>query len=368
MTSPIDDREYLRPPEEFPAPAEQVTPPPPEFGGGGQAAPSAGKKRKHHWLAAAMAAGLLSTVALFSGVETAAVEPLASPTPAVEAAAATEKSLPGSDPTPSPSPVPTDTPTPTPAPTAVPTPTTAPAPGVQLTFYRTSEVYHGQVVLTASESMEAVTVRLFDRVLQEPIWTYDLTGEDMARGVYAFSNYDLYAGEFVQSHLDQVRQGYEPDPVLEVAYTFRTDDGETTLTERTEAADELWVSARYDLKDPGEDFLSYFLEETTYPDCFVVRVEGTPYEDLHVSYGEDGALGSGDVSVTLLADGQPVPVEGCHLERTETTYDGGTLYAYAFVIPRPDSFPDHGAVEIRVTRRLIHYPDHTVTDIKTVEY
>ena len=115
-----DDREYLRPPEEYPTATSQIAPPPEEFGDGRETAPSAKKKRKYHWLAAAVAAGLLSTVAMFSDTQKALQEPIVSPTPQAVVAAVTPS--PTLDHTPSPSPVPTAEPTMT----AEPTPSRSP--------------------------------------------------------------------------------------------------------------------------------------------------------------------------------------------------------------------------------------------------
>ena len=81
--------------------------------------------------------------------------------------------------------------------------------------------------------MESVTVRMVDRVLGETIWEYAFAEEDMERGVYTLSGYDLYAGEFMQKHWDQLMQGYEPDPVLEVSYTIPTDHGPATSSRVT---------------------------------------------------------------------------------------------------------------------------------------
>ena len=372
-----DDREYLRPPEEYPTAASQIAPPPEEYGDGRETAPSAKKKQKYHWLAAAVAAGLLSTVALFSDVEKSILEPFASPTPMAMVAAATP--TPGSDRTPSPtldhtpspSPVPTAEPTMTAEPTPSPKPTPEPVttPGARLVFYKTSEVYHLQVMLDAQDKMEAVTVRLIDRGNGETMWEHELSEDEIAFGWYALSNYDLYASEYAWNHMDQVRQGYEPEPVLEVTYTARGDDGTAeTVTEQAEAAYELWISARYDLMDPSQDFLSYFMEETTYPDCFVVRIDPSPYGDLTISYGKDVELQPGDVSVTVKVDGQELPADSCYVEKTEIIRGGDKFYSYAFVMPRPDSFPEHGTAQIEITRRLISYSNHTRSDLKTVEY
>lgn len=402
-----NDTEYPRPPEEFPVPGAQTAPLPPEFGDEARAEAAPNKKRKFHWLAAALATGLLSTVAFFGEAGQQALEvldlstptplpavivathtpqptaastaeptvaPTPEPTPAPTATptpepTATATPTPTPLPTPSPSPVPTPTPTVTPTPTPQPTPEPVISPEAQLIFYRTSEVYHLQVLLQAQEKMTAVAVRMIDRGNGETMWEHELTEDEISFGWYVLSNYDLYASEYVWNHMDQVRQGYEPDPVLEVTYTARSDDGvEETVTEQAEAAYELWIGARYDLKDPTKDFLSYFLEETTYPDCFVVRIDPSPYGDLAMSYGTGAELRPGDVAVTVSIDGQTLPGEGWHLEKTETTYPEGTLYAYALVIPRPASCPDQGTAEVTIQRRLISYPSHTRSDIKTVEF
>lgn len=245
----------------------------------------------------------------------------------------------------------------------------SPEPDAQLVFYRTSEVYHLQVLLEGQESITAVTVRMVDRGNGETIWEHALTAEEIASGAFEMKDYDLYAGEYIESRWDQVMQGYEPDPILQVTYTAVGADGaEETVTREAEAAYELWVSSRYDLKDPADDFLSYFMEQTTYPDSFVIRIEDTPYGELNISYGEDAALQPGDVAVTITVNGQTLSGEGARLVRTETVYDEGSLYAYAFVVPRPASLPEQGTAQITITRRLISYPDATRTDQKTVEY
>lgn len=211
-------------------------------------------------------------------------------------------------------------------------------------------------------------MRLWDPVQEETIWAYDLTAEDIARGEYMFSDYDLYGEEYVQAHLDLLREGYEPNPLLEVTYTVLTEGGEETRSIRAEAAYEVWIGARYDLKDPAEDFLSYFMEETTYPDSFVLRIDPCPYGDLTISYGGDAELQPGDVAVTVTVNGQTLSGEGAHLEKNVMFSSEGILFAYAYVIPRPASCPEQGTAELSVTRRLSSYPEITRTDVKTIEY
>lgn len=243
-----------------------------------------------------------------------------------------------------------------------------PRPEAQIVFYRTSEVYHGQVRFTVPALLETVVVRMWDRGLEEEIWSHDLTQEELSRGEYAFSDYDLFSGDYVEKHLDQLREGYEPDPVLEVIYTFRAETGTETVTEQAEPAYEPWISARYDLQDPSEDFLAYFMEQTTYPDCFVVRIEDTPYGDLHVAYGEEGDLPAGGVAVTITVDGRALPGDDCRLETETFEYEGTTFYTYLLIVPRPEDFPAEGTAQITIARRLLSYPDITRRDIKEVTF
>ncbi len=377
MRTPQNDSEFRRPPEEFPSPAAQFVPPPPEYGDGEWAAPAAKKKKKYHWLAAALAAGLLSTVAMFGETERALLEPFVSPAPVLAEASAAPEPTPVPAPAATPTPEIRITPAPTAAPTAEPTatptaeptaaPTAEPTPSVEAVFYRTSEVYHSRISLNVPRLFEAVTFRLWDGVLQETIWEHALTEEELAQGVYELSNFDLAKSEFAQKHWDRLMEGYEPDPVLEVVYTVRTAAGPETFTERFEVVDELRISVRYDLKDPEEDLLHYFLEETTYPDCFVLRIDPSPFGELNVIYGEDAALRPGDVAVTLTVDGQPIPAETCRLEVTSRTRGDQTLYAYAFVMPRPASFPDHGTADVRIMRKLLSF-DLIVVKPSTLTY
>ena len=224
------------------------------------------------------------------------------------------------------------------------------------------------MTLEGQDRISAVTVRMWDRELEEVMWTYDLTTAQIAQGRYTMPEFDLGASEFAQKHWDQLMAGYMPEPVLQVIYTAKTENGEETFTEEAEAAYELWVSGRYDLKDPEEDFLHSFMEQTTYPDCFVVRIEDTPFGEIRMSYGEGEELEPGDVSVILKADGKILSGDGWHMEKTETVYDEGTFYAYALVVPRPADLPEHGSIELTVTRRLIHYPTQTTEETKTIEY
>ncbi len=223
------------------------------------------------------------------------------------------------------------------------------------------------MVLANQGRVENVSLRLLDRGLQETIWEYAFTPEDIARGEFTLSGYDLYAGEFAQQHMDLLRQGYAFDPVLEVAYSVASPDGAETQSFQAEPAPELWVSARYDLVNPQDDFLNYFMEQTTYPDSFVVRIDPIPVEGIRIVYDESSPLSPGDVSVRLFVNGQEMTADAGHLEVEPLTYDGESFYAYAFVLPRPDSWPDHGTATIEITQKLLHY-DSTYTKTLTVEY
>lgn len=347
MRTAQNDSEYPRPPEEFPPAAGPSVPP--EFEGGSGGASARKKKKKYHWLAAAIAAGLLSTVAMFGETAREVLSVITPQTSVAAAAAAT----------------PSPTYSPTIVPTAVPTPAPTPAPLVQTVFYRTSEVYHGRVELTSPRAFSAVTVRLVSDTLGETIWEHSLTAEDLAMGYYAFSDFNLMACDFVQDRWEQIELvNFALDPVLEVACTLQ--DG-SAFTERIEPMEELWISVRYDLKDPSEDFMAYFLEETTYPDSFVVRIERTTLGDLDIRYGDGEGLAPGAVAVTIDVGGRLIPLEGCRLEVDRETRDGETYYWYAYVLPRPADFPEHGTAVVTLAQRLLNF-DLTVVRTRIIEY
>ena len=215
--------------------------------------------------------------------------------------------------------------------------------------------------------MDAVTVRIWDRGLDEAIWEHALTAEEIAQGWYAFHDIDLSQTEYGRKHFDQLMEGYWPDPILEVICTVRTDAGAEPLTKQAEVTDELSISARYDLKDPAEDFFHYFLEKTTYPDCFVIRTDPTPYGNIRIVYGEPVDPSPGDVAVTFVVNGQPISANACRLVVTPVAYGDQTLYAYAFVIPRPAALPDHGTVQLWILQQLLS-ADLTHTKFLTIEY
>ena len=353
MRTAKNDSEYLRPPEEFPPAAAQSEPLPPEFGGGSGGASAKKKKRKYHWLAAALAAGLLSTVAMFGDTAQEVLTIIAPQASAVVEATA------------APSPTPALSPAPTAAPTPSPTPAPTPVPQVETVFYRTSEVYHGRVELTSPRSFAEVTIRFVSNTLGETIWEYSLTEEDLAAGFYAFSDYNLMASDFVQDRWKTLELvNFALDPVLEVVCTLQ--DG-STFAQQIEPMEELWISVRYDLADPAEDFMAYFLGEKTYPDCFVVRIDRTTLGKLNIRWGEDMGLPPGDVAVTVAVDGRVIPLEGCRMEVESEKHDGETYYWYAYILPRPADFPEHGEAVVTFSQRLLNF-DLTVVRTRTIEY
>ena len=96
-------------------------------------------------------------------------------------------------------------------------------------------------------------------------------------------------------------------------------------------------------------------------------MDPSPYGELNILYGESGELQPGDVSVTLTVDGETLSGDGWHMEKTVIVREEGTFYAYALVIPRPASCPEHGSVHVWIVQRLLHF-ESIVTRIMTVEY
>lgn len=226
-----------------------------------------------------------------------------------------------------------------------------------MVFYRTSEVYHGSIALNVPTLFEQVTVRMVDRAIDETIWAHELSSEELSAGSWAFSEYDLYrelySGDYIEAHQSQIGENYEPDPILAVDYTLRGAPELVTLT--AEAKGELWASVRYDLADPAEDFISYFMEETTYPDCFVLRVDPINLAGMNLVYGEGADLRPGDMAVTVTVDGIPLPAETCRMEVETEEYRGMTFYTYVLVMPRPETFPEHGVAHVRLVQKLLNY-------------
>lgn len=228
---------------------------------------------------------------------------------------------------------------------------------MSITYYRTSEVYHGRVTLNVPALFEAVTVRMVDRAIDQVIWSHALTAEELSAGGYAFSDFDLYRelyeGDYIEAHQAQIGEGYEPEPILEVEYALLGAPEPVTLT--AEAKDELWASVRYDMADPAEDFLSYFMNEITYPDSFVLRLDPVNLPGLNLVYGEGADLHPGDIAVTVTVDGISLPAESCSLVVMPEEYQGVTFYSYALIMPRPDTFPEHGVAHVRIEQKLLNY-------------
>lgn len=238
-----------------------------------------------------------------------------------------------------------------------------------MVYYRTSEVYHGRITLNVPALFEQVTVSMVDRAIDATIWAHELTGEELSAGSWAFSDYDLYrelySGDYMETHQAEIGADYEPDPILAVAYTLPGAPESVILT--AEAKGELWASVRYDSADPADDFLSYFMEQTTYPDCFVLRVDPINLAGMELVYGEGADLRPGDMAVTVTVDGIPLPAETCRMAVETEEYQGTTFYTYALIMPRPETFPEHGVAHVRLIQKLLNYDDVHIKE-RDIEY
>lgn len=256
---------------------------------------------------------------------------------------------------------PTPTPEPTPEPT--PAPTSEPTPGVTITYYRRSAVYEAFAYWTMPEQMESVTVRLTDPYMGT-IFEHELTAEEVAFGYYELNHFDLYNYLFTNGFsFDNLPSDYDPNPLLEVTYAYG--ENGPAGTETAEAAYEMWVNLSYD--DPDDDMS--WIWGSYYPDCFVVRIEDRlNYDGLKIYYGEQDKLSPGDVWVKVTVDGQDIPADTCRLvlEPYEEA-NGEVYYAYTFVMPRPDTFPEHGTAHLVLTQKLVHY-DMTATRERDYTY
>lgn len=286
---------------------------------------------------------------------------------AVEEPHATVSPVPTETATPAPAVALTAAPTETPSPESTSKPTAVPIPGVKITFYRRSEVYEAFVQWNVPEQLESIALRIYD-VYLGTIWEYEPDAEERLFGYYWLHDFDLY--DYLYSHefdFDNVPPDYNLEPQMEVTYAYSGEDGPSDV-ETVEAAHEMWVSVHYDLPNPEEDPYAYMFGETTYPDCFVARIEEwMTYDGLRFFYGEREDLAPGDVYVTVTVDGQDIPAETCRLELEPHEYGDAVYYSYAFVMPRPESFPEHGTAHVSFTQKLVHY-DTTYTRIREIEY
>lgn len=379
MRSMNDDLEYLRPPEEFPPPAEQTAPPPPEFGEAGQSASPVRKKRKHHWLAAAVAAGLLSTVALFSDVEKAILEPLASPTPQAVVAAATPTPSPALAHTPSPT---LDhTPSPSPAPTAEPTFTPEPTPEepeelqVELVFFNFSAYHKGFVRLSHQDAVKSVLVEIIETNFDSVEWSAEVPEEKIAGGYYQIPTFDDSDTYF--KYMDQYeKSGLYIHLSMRATLTVEGESGPETLVYTKEASEEQGWSTSY----WPDDYTPVWSGEAYYPGCFAV----TSYEALDdfpdMRMGDyDDADQNGGICVSLEINDVPVPKDNCiiaHFTEPTMRYDpdrdeyvetGRYLYYTMVIIPRPDSAPLSGTAKYTICQKLTGYDLVWITQ-RTQEY
>ena len=253
--------------------------------------------------------------------------------------------------------------TPEPTPTSTPEPTPEPTPGVTITYYRRSEVYEAFAYWAMPEQMESVTVRLTDPYMGT-IFEHLLDAEEVARGYYELNHFDLYNYLYTNDFsFDNLPSGYDPSPLLEVTYAYG--ENGPTGTETAEAAYEMWVNLSYD--DPDDDMS--WIWGSYYPGCFVARIEDRlNYDGLKIYYGEQDELSPGDVWVRVTVDGRDIPAETCRLVlEPHEEANGEVYYSYTFVMPRPDTFPEHGTAHLTITQKLVHY-DMTATRERDYDY
>ncbi len=335
-------------------------------------------------LLAASGLTVLGVLLSRSAIRVEAEEPTATPTATAVPAATSAPETPTMPavveaPTPAPTDTPaiepivetTETPTPEPMPTPSPSPTPEPSPvvepGVEITYYRMSEVYEIIVQWNMPEQMESIIIRLNEPYIGT-IWEHELDAEERSFGYYRQDNFDLY--NYIYSNdfdLSNVPPNYDLNPLLEVAYAYSGENGLSDVVS-AEAVQEMWVGVHYDNPNPEEDIYATFYGETTYPDCFVVRIEEwMTYDGLQIFYGKQENLEPGDVCVTVTVDGQDIPADTCRLVLEPHEYGDQVYYSYAFVMPRPETFPEHGTAHVTLTQKLLHY-NTSNTKLRDITY
>ena len=266
--------------------------------------------------------------------------------------------LPTVDPTPAP------TSAPTPDPTAEPTP--EPTPGVDVIFYRASQVYSVALRLQVPERIADVTFRLRHSLSGDVALEAKLTPEEIASGAYVSEPFD--ANGFLFAHMPDDPDPYaEPELTMETSFTVRTDNGDETFEIENAAEVEPWVNVNYDSEEDVGGIVE-MMYGTVYPDCFVVRVEEAKTFPLRVVFGDDpDVLDHGDVLITISADGEVLTGEFDPTDVFFDVYDGERVFYIVFAVPRPESFPEHGTAEIRIRQKLTNH-DFIHERKKTITY
>ena len=261
-------------------------------------------------------------------------------------------------------PTPAHTPEPTPDPTAEPTP--EPTPGVDVLFYRTSQVYSAALQLYVPERIADVTFRFRHSLSGDVAFEVKLTPDEIASGAYVSDPFD--ANRFLFEHWPENTDTYaEPEVTMETLFTVRTDNGDEVFEIESIAEVEPWVNVNYDSEEDVGGIVE-MMYGTVYPDCFVVRIEEAKTFPLRVVFGDDPeVLDNGDVLITISADGEVLTGEFDLTAVYFDEYDGEREFYIVIAVPRPENFPEHGTVEIVMRQKLTDH-DYIHVRTKTITY
>lgn len=269
---------------------------------------------------------------------------------------------------------PAPTPAPTPIPTETPKVTPIPTPGVNVVYYRMSEVYYADLVVMAPEQVSSVSLRLTAPNVDEPAFTAELSEQQIADRFYKLRAEDRDEGFDASRYLFEHGEEFagldgDPDLTLELTYTCTTDAGEQTYTETYAPDEELWVYWRYDSEDEVGGITEMMFGDL-FPNCFTVRLFESEDPDQQLLVGDDAeALNNGGISITVSIDGREIPAEYGKLYKAMYRYEGDETiyYDYVLVISVPEDFPQHGEATMTLYRKLIH-SGSVLIRVKTVEY
>lgn len=270
------------------------------------------------------------------------------------------------EPTALPTAVPTDVPTPAPTPEPTAEPTPEPTPGVDVIFYRTSQVYSAALHLYAPERITDVTFRFRHSLSGDVALEVKLTPEEIASGAYVSDPFD--ANGFLFAHMPENPDPYaEPEVTMETLFTVQTDNGDETFEIESAAEAEPWVNVNYDSEEDVGGIIE-MMYGTVYPDCFVVRIEEAKTFPLRVVFGDDPeVLDHGDILITISAGGEVLTGEFDPTAVYFDEYDGERMYYVVIAVPRPESFPEHGTAEILIRQKLTDH-DYIHERRKTITY
>lgn len=248
-----------------------------------------------------------------------------------------------------------DIPLPTAAPTPEPTPVSK-IPEITADFFFFSHEHHARIRMANTGALHSVEVRVRDKVLDLPVYSYDLSEREIASGLFELpilSTGDLYMEN--RKAYEAVNGWPEYEMTVDARYENEAGDGEEQLTLTLDAISELGIGLSY--MRPN-----YTWSEVIPPDSFYVQ----PWEEIdslrYVINDPSAVTDPLTVSVDISYNGRHAAPEEFEevLEKSEyylvnsetgerTPHVG---YTRELVLRRPDWIPEKGTIHVCIVQYL----------------